>query len=305
MAADISGILASLPELIRQMPLIVWWVQNLFYFSLILTFGSIVIRGYRGYINPLLRFPLRLFLGFVALVCGFGISPYIPYLSSDVLVTVLQDTFINVIIGGLVSAVVLFLGVALMTHNIFNVNYMKKQIEKLQNLVKKAEEIKRKEKDKSRIAKIFTPIRIIGIVLTLGFISFSLISFTGFPNLLSELGITETDLNNIANTIENIKAEYGDELNNILESPPPADCIKAASLINNLGSVLESKMQPYTDITISNEIKQRTGESVNEMYRIDYENQTIIIAMTESKYCVAVEEGVCACEDISEILDKL
>jgi hypothetical protein len=206
-APDISGLLQAAPIVLNEMPQVISGLQIVFYIVLILGAGSIIMIGYRGYMHSLLKLLARIGLGFVALVAAIGISNSIPLFIDSGFFIMIQKLLLNPIIGIIISTPVLTICMYLISHNIFNIPGIKKQIEKLQSMLKHAEEVTIKE------AKKLEPVRIVGIIILVVFLAFALINFQGFPSMSDELfsfiGLTPEDIQELNQYMENIEGFNG------------------------------------------------------------------------------------------------
>ena len=235
---DISGLLQTAPIILNEMPQIITGLQIVFYVVLILGFGSIIIKGYRGYMHPVVSFLARVGFGFVALICALGIAGYIPIFIQDDFYIMIQELLINPIAGVIVSTAVLTVSVYLISHNVFNVTGMKKEIENLQGRLKHAEEVLAKGVKKAE------PVRIVGAVVLVAFIIIALLNFQGFPSmgdrLFSFMGITPEDIEELSQYIEGIGGLDGGDT--------PEGCAPIISLI-----------QPNLDAFIAGELPESTS----------------------------------------------
>ncbi|MFC2143869.1 hypothetical protein ACFLQO_00700 [Candidatus Aenigmatarchaeota archaeon] len=117
---DISGLLSVAPAMMRDLPQILNGMQIVFYIVLILGFGSIIVKGYRGYAHFAIKMLMRLGFGFVALVCGIGISGIIPAFSNNAFYTIIQSMIINPFLGIIISTIVLTISLYMISHNASN-----------------------------------------------------------------------------------------------------------------------------------------------------------------------------------------
>ncbi|MBU0530594.1 MAG: hypothetical protein KKC05_02875, partial [Nanoarchaeota archaeon] len=210
---DILPILDIMPDLLRNLPVLVQILQAIGYVVFILFLGSISIRGYRGYANWFFRFGVRVGLGFVALIGGIALSNVVPFLNEGVY----RMFQLNVLIFGVISSIILLVAVYMIAFNIINVEGMRKQIENLQKRLEKARDVK---------AKKLAPISIVGIVILIGFVLFSALFFGGFPDMLSDVGLNPDDLSNLADEIEGLTGQVEDV---------PQGCVSMVVLAQSLG----------------------------------------------------------------------
>ena len=98
--------------------------------------------------------------GFLAVVCGIGLSWLFPFFSEVYMYRLMQALFVNVIIGGIIAAVVLYFALKMVSHNIFNIPGIDSAIKRLQERKKKALEVERKESlhKKQGIRPCFLPL---------------------------------------------------------------------------------------------------------------------------------------------------
>jgi len=159
---DINAILAFLP-----------YIQILVYVLWSLFFGSIAITGYPGYLPVWIKWPLRLGLGFIALVTGTGIGTLIPLAFPFA-------SFVQMSIGCLISAIVLAIAVKISMHRMpWVADGFRGRIRHYQNKVKKLKS--------GGPLKAITPLRITGMAVLIALVVFGLAFFRGFPSFANEI----------------------------------------------------------------------------------------------------------------------
>lgn len=281
----------SAPQLLRDLPLFINLAQLVFYTGLALTFGGIIMRGYKGYISGYLRFAGRLAFGFLAVITGIGISWVIPYLSGVPLYMALQ-AFLNVIPGGIMATVVLYLALRMASYNIFNIPGMEKEMHRLEGLRDRARKVGKGEKASNKHG-IRHPVRLAGLALFAVFLAIGLVGFRGLPDTMEELGLSQGDLNRMAGQIEALNEAYGDRI------PGTAgeidECMGAVSLLQNQSAIAAAR--PHTDPAVEAMVEDYTGEDVTGMYLIESEGESYILSVTAGKSCLSTSSAVCVCQD--------
>jgi len=274
---DFAGLLETAPEILRQLPMIIQTLQIIGYFFVLLFFGSIIVKGYTGYIHPAARFLFRVGLGFVALLSGIGISEILPFFNTGIYKLFQVDVFV----GGIIATAVLTLVVYMISHNVFNVEGIKKQIEKLQNKIKKSEELKGKG------TKLTDPVRIGGIIIACIFVTFAMINFRGFPDVFSDLGLSQERFNELASQIESVRDQFGGQ--NLSEG-----CVSIATLAQVYGTNLLNTR--YNNSAVESLIEQGANANVLELYSVEYNQQTMILGITDNeKLCSSTLNQFCEC----------
>ena len=292
---DISGLLSVAPAMMRDLPQILNGMQIIFYVVLILGFGSIIVKGYRGHAHFAIKMLMRLGFGFVALVCGIGISGIIPAFSNNTFYTIIQSMIINPFLGIIISTIVLTVSLYMISHNIFNVPGIKKQIEKLQNKLKKAEEIASKG-----ISKL-TPVRIGGIVILIIFLIISLINFHGFPSmgddLFSLIGLTPEDVEDLSGYMDDIGLGGGGDA--------PEGCAPTLTLIQaNLEDFMASRLPTSSDQAVKSMIESGSGMSMVMIYQVTHDQRNFFLGISGdgSNVCSATQDTFCGCVDLESVM---
>lgn len=268
---QILPFLGIVPDLLRQLPLLVFILQTVGYLFLAMFFGSIAIKGYRGYANVFLKYGIRLGLGFIALIGGISFSNLLPFFTDSFF-----KTFqIDLIIYGFISSFIVLLTVYMITFNIFNIEGIRRQIENLQRKLEKTKDIRGKK---------LAPISVVGIIILVVFIAFSLFFFRGFPNVLDELGLNAEELESMAQQIENL---------NIANLP--AGCISLITLTQEFGP--EGLVSaPHTDAAAQALIEAQSGSTVKQTYLVTYNGKDVIIGVTENgQICTVTNNQFCEC----------
>ena len=106
-----SQLLSNLPALIANLPAIMETVQIVFYIFLILTFGSLVLKGYRGFLPWWQSLLIRLGTGSLSLIGGISIGNYITFFNS----LELQLLQLHIIMGGFIAASILLISFYFLT----------------------------------------------------------------------------------------------------------------------------------------------------------------------------------------------
>lgn len=274
---DLLPVLEIVPDLLRNLPTIIFVLQVVAYFFMIMFFGSIAIRGYRGYANFFIRIGVRFGLGAVALIGGIALSNVFPIMDGF-----LKAFQLDMIVFGLIASIILFFIVYMITFNIINIEGARRKIEQLQKMISKAQSVKGSKK--------LAPISIAGIVILAGFIGFSLFFFGGFPNILQDFGLDPDNLNDIANEIDALRGG-GANL--------PAGCTSLVAMAGQVG-VQELLSNPVDDPQARTMIEAYTGSTVLQTYSLIYQQQEVLIGLTvDNQVCSIMNNNVCECIVVS------
>ncbi len=296
--------LGAMAGLIQNLPVIMPWMQAVIYIFLILFFGSIAIRGYKGYLSGLIHFLLRVGSGFVCLVTGIGLSPLLPIISEN---TILKITQVDLIIGGIISSIVLLISLYIITLRFPRTLVVKKRIEKLQEKLAKT-------KDRQPSSRKVDPFMIIGAVIIIVFLAVSLMNFRGFPDmtsdLLSQLGITPEEFSQMGALLggaggtggglegllpEGVVIEGGKPLAEQSQACMSAMLVMA-SIQNQLQDPEFLMSHSYSNNAIKSMIERESGKTVVQMFRVTEGGRDVIIAMTEDMFsCIATSSELCMC----------
>jgi hypothetical protein len=293
---DISALIQSAPQVFRDLPFLINLAQVIFYAGLVLTFGGFIMRAYSGYMSGLVRFAGRLVFGFLALLCGMGISWIIPPFSQIPLYAAVQVVFIDIILGGAIATVVLYAALGMISYNIFNLPGIEKAIQKLEGMKDRARKAEKEERASHRHG-IRHPVRLAGLAAFAAFLVIGLVGFQGFPDTMTELGFTQEDMESMADQIEYISTEYGDKIGDIvIDSEGMEECMGALSLLEDQGAMATAR--PYSSPSAENLVEEYTGEDVTEMYSIQAEIGFYILSITQSQACLSTISNVCLCEEV-------
>ena len=293
---DISALIQSAPQVFRDLPFLINLAQLIFYAGLVLTFGGFIMKAYRGYLSVYLRIVGRLVFGFLALVCGMGISWVIPSLSQVPIYAVVQAVFLNVILGGVIASLAIYATLRMISYNVFNLPGIEKAIHNLAEMKDKARKVEKKEKAKHRHG-IRHPVRLAGLAGFAAFLVIGLMGFQGFPNTMAELGFSQEDMERMADQMDYINREYGDRIGEItIDSEMMEECMGAVSLLQDQEAMAAAR--PYSNPSAEGLIEEYTGEDVTEMYSIQAESGFYILSITQSQACLSTIRTVCVCESI-------
>ncbi len=292
--------------LIQNLPEIMFWAQILVYIVLIFFFGSIAVRGYRGYLRGIFHFLLRAGSGFACLVAGIGISPYIPFVGDNMLLKIAQTDLIT---GGIISSMVLLVSFYIMTFRFSRILVLKKRAEAIRWMFEKT-------RDRAPSKMRVDPLAIAGIIIIMAFLSASLVNFRGFPDmaggLLSQLCLTPEDLGRIGDLLSGgAGGDSGGGLEGLLPEgvvieggKPLAEqsqaCISAMFSLAGMKSQLQDPgflmSRTYSNRATQDMIERESGKRVSQMFRVTEGGNEIIIAVTEDLFsCTATPSEFCLC----------
>ena len=260
---DITGLLANASQILGI-------VQIVAYVFLSLFFGAIVMMGYRGYVPWWASYPLRLGLGFVCLVCGIGVSAFIPVPSP-------LDMFqLDVMIGGIISSIVLLVAINVLSYR------MPWLLGGFENRVQHYEE-KVSDLKKGGPLKWVTPMRIVGIVIFLGFLIFALVNFQGFPSFESDIlsSLTGADTGSMSAECNAMMSELYSNINMLMGGSLPS---------------------PYTNPSLKAAFEQGCGESISGLYKFDFDTPVVLGSTGNANImCLGTETEFCTKIDISTL----
>ncbi|MCX6814052.1 MAG: hypothetical protein NTY20_00140 [Candidatus Aenigmarchaeota archaeon] len=298
--ADFSNMLAFAPELLKGMPLIFQTIQIVAYIFFILFFGSIIIRGFRGYLPWYMKLIGRVGFGFITLVCAVALSTLIPIESTGIYKVIFTLIQLNLWIGGIISTVILTVSLFLISNKIYNIRGMEKAMERLKARLEKAKDVAKDMSGKTLIQKLLQPITIIGIVLFGGFLVFSLINFKGFPNpsdnVLSAIGLNQSDIDKLTGYIQAVSPNQTENM--------PEGCVSPLELAQNFQqAILQNSLPVYIDSGMRTLIESNSKDSVELMYRVEYKQRVYALAITtKQSICSAIGTLFCGCINLGSMV---
>jgi hypothetical protein len=260
MAAPITELMAVLPQLFQ-------YLQIIAYVVLLLFFGSVAMRGWKGYLPIYFRWPARIGVGFICLIAGIALGPLITGLGTGIL----KMFQLDVVTVGVISAIIVSVGLYLISYRSHGaVESMKREIERLERKVSDM---------KGKVRPGWTVAKIMGLVIIIALVAVSAASFRGFPpamssELFESFGIPE-------------------EISRM--SP---ECMGLMTTMATLSQQQDAFQNPpvHQDDALKALIEQGSGKSVSEMYRIEESGQTIILGvMGDNSQCIASETEFCMC----------
>ena len=250
-------------SLLSQLPMLLQYIQLISYIVLSYVFGSVAVRGWRGYLPWYLSLPFRFGAGFVCLLAGISLSPFMGTLNTGLL----KFMQIDILTAGLVAGVLFAAGLFLLSYGSRAAAAgMSMQIEKLQ---KRLDGMKGRPANRTRQAA--------GGAIILGILIVSLLLFRGFPaDMTSELFKTM-----------GLPEEFGQM------SP---ECMSMLTSAMSLSSQELNNPPVYSNDALKAEIESSAGEPVTELYRIVADGVPVVLAVTESgQQCFATESDFCIC----------
>ena len=110
------------------------------------------------------------------------------------------------------------------------------------------------------------------------------------------MNISQQQLEDIGRYIQ----DYQQRLNQTLSDKPECQNVDDA-LLSNWDSFQSGDLESYSDLGIENFIEIESGKDVLVMFRIPYEEEVFIMALTSDNYaCFSTESVFCSCLDLSE-----
>jgi uncharacterized membrane protein len=298
--ADFSSMLAFAPELLKGLPMIFQTIQIVAYLFFVLFFGSIIVRGFRGYLPWHMKLFLRLGLGFVALVCAISLAPMIPTESTGIYRIIFTLMQLNLWIAGIISSIILTVSVLLISNMMYNIRGMEKAFERLKARLEKAKSVEKAMAGKKLSFKILQPARVIGIAVFVLFLVFCLLSFRGFPNptdnVLSAIGLNQSDIDKLSGYIEAVSPNQTE--------PMPEGCVSPLELAQNFQqAILKDSLPAYTDPAMRTLIESGSGESAELIYRVEYKQRVYALAITtKQSLCSATGNLFCGCINLGSMM---
>jgi len=255
---DISGLITLMP-----------YLNILWYVVWTLFFGSIAIKGFRGFLVWYIKWPLRIGLGFVAILTGIGIGALIPIAGIPL------ASFTKMFIGGFISGIVFAIALNVISYKMPGlIGGFEKKIEHFKNKIKSIKV--------GGPPKAITPARIIGISIFVGFIIFSMLYFSGFPTFENEISsmigdLTGTDMSDLSSGCQAM----------------------TNSLYTNINIFSGGQLpDPYNDPNLQAIYQQECGETITGFFRYDLSvpivigstpNQNVICLGTETEFCMRLD----------------
>lgn len=272
MALEALGLQAlDLGTIMANLPMILGIVQIVMYVLISFFFGSIIIRGYRGFLPFWMKIPLMLVFGFLCLVVGSSLGAFIPVPSPF-------DAFwADIFIGIIITSIVFLIGLNIFSYRLpwlidgfeNRVNHFEKKISKLRSGEK---------------LLFMTPMRIIGMVIFFGFLIFGLVTFSGLPSLTeSMMSLTGIDMDTTSMS---------------------AECqAMTSSVYANLGALMNQDTTPtfYTNPTLQTAMEQGCGESILALAKYDLDTPVVIGITASGKLCLGTETEYCTSMDLSNM----
>lgn len=252
----------AVSEAMVLLPQVFQYIQIIGYVVMIFFFGSIAMRGWKGWLPWYLNLLARAGVGFLCLFVGVSIGPLIAGLRSGMLAMFQLD----LITVGVVSSVILSIALYLISFKSqYAVLSIRKRIHKLE----------KKMRGMKGAPKGMTIYKWAGLAIIIALVVLAALNFRGFPEnpareMFQSMGLPEE----------------------IADMSP--DCMSAMMAV---ASVSEIKNPPlYEDEALKAAVEEASGKEVFEMYRIESEGRTIIAIKTvDESTCFATESEFCMC----------
>jgi uncharacterized membrane protein len=242
----------------------------------------------------------RLGFGFIALICAVALAPLIPLESTGIYKIIFTLMQLNLWIAGIISTIVLTLSLFLISNKIYNIRGMEKTMEKLKARLEKAKDAMKEMSGKSLIQNLLQPVRLAGIIIFAVFIAFTLINFRGFPNptenVLSAIGLNQSDIDKLVGYIGAVSPNQ--------TAPMPEGCVSPLELAQNFQQdILQNSLPVYADSGIKSMIESNSKETVELMYRIEYNQKVYALAITtKQSVCSATGSQFCGCINLGSMV---
>ncbi|MBW1839518.1 MAG: hypothetical protein JRI49_06230 [Deltaproteobacteria bacterium] len=294
MADGLAGIAQAIFTSPESFIMLLNLIQITVHLSFAMFFGWIIMLGWRTYSKGVIKYFLRLGFGFVALICGIGLSGFISgSLLTGPLVEIMSLIQIDIMLGGLISAFILMISIYLISTNIYNVGGLKKEIERLQKRLTIADGLLKKT---GRAINSKEPTMLVGVVILLVLVFFSLANFQGYPSISTDIGsffgIDPADVSGTGDPGGTGSAD---------------GCISPLSLfMANMEKIQSGDVEPYQDAELENQIETESGHPIATMLSIEHNGRDYVIAMSSDQHiCVATTTDYCSCMDISQYMGML
>lgn len=244
------------------LPQVFQYIQVIGYVVMIFFFGSIAMRGWKGWLPWYTNLLARAGVGFLCLFVGVSIGPLITGLRSGILAMFQLD----LITVGVVSAIMLSIALYLLS---FKSHYA------VLSIRKRMHKLERRMRSMRNLPKGMTIHKWIGVIIIVALVALAAVNFRGFPEnpageIFRSMGLPE----DIANM-----------------SP---ECMGAIMAMTAIDEVRNPPL--YENPSLASLVEERSGKEVFEMYRLESEGMTVIaIKTTDDLTCFATESEFCMC----------
>jgi len=275
-----STLFENAPLLFEQLPQILLLADIAFYGFGALFFGSLAMKGFRGDAPFLVHFSIRVSLGLLSMMGGIALRGFFVFARQGIF----PLFTIDIVLGSLASAMLLGIGLFLLSFRLVNVSLLKKQIAHIEKRIHDAKKVP-KEKRGMR-----DPLKIAGVAVIGAVMIFSIATFGGFirpsDEFYSFVGLEPEDFSAISEQLKNINAEE-------------QGCRNVITIVQEVGSSYDTLPVSH-ERTIQGLIEQNAGSFVSDM-RITPAGD--ILAVTQdAQFCTATPTAFCGCIDTKEIL---
>lgn len=254
----------AISEAMYLLPQVFQYIQVIGYIVMAMFFGSIAMRGWKGYLPWYMNLAARFGVGFICLFVGISIGPLITALRTGMLSIFQLDLITVGVISSIMISVALYL---ISSKSRAAVVSLRKHLEKTQEKITKL----------GHPPKGMTTEKWIGVAIIIALVAIAAISFKGFPE----------------NPTAEIFRSMGLPEDVATMSP---DCLGAIMAMSSMGDIRDPPL--YEDESIKSIVEEKSGKTVFEMYRLDSNGQTIIAVKTaDDKTCFATETEFCMCQE--------
>jgi hypothetical protein len=279
--------LSALPALLEQLPELFLLSDVLFYVFGVLFFGSLAVKGFRGYMHFIPFFGLRVLMGIVSMMGGLSLKGFFPFLNSGIYQLFRAD----ILAGSFVSSLILAGGLYLISFRLINVNSLKKRVDEMQSRIEKA------KKMPSKMLGWRDPLKMAGVGILVVFVGFSAVGFRGFPSIsegfLSFIGITRDDLTELSRQFEGASLQ---------EEDLPPGCMGVMGILQAAGPDI-TKLQKSENMDVIQIIEDGSASSVLDMRIAAVGGKEYFLAVTEGqKICSATRSLFCGCLNIPRLV---
>jgi len=226
------------------------------------------------------QWSLRIVMGLLARVGGISMKAYFPQLSQGLYSLLNAD----LLVGAFVSSIVLAVGLFLISYRLINVEALKGKIARMQKLIEKARHTPPEK------LGIKDPVKIIGIIIIVGFLVFSLIGFQGFPRtsdrILSSMGLSLDDLDRMQQQLNSIEG---------LNEPLPESCDNIIAILQVAGPDINT-LPNSSDKAALSLLETGSGKTILVVKEAVYKEKDYFIGVTDdAAICHANRDTFCGC----------
>lgn len=281
-----STLLANAQTLLQQLPTIIILTDIMFYVFGALFFGSIAIKGFKGFLRFPFSFGFRMVMGLLSLIGGIGLRHLFPDFSSGIF----QVFNADILIGSFLASIILLIGLHLLTFRFYRLDNLNNEKKMIEERIKKAKKIDPKKRG------MRDPLKIIGLVLIIGLMVFSLINLRSLPrpsdSFLSYVGLDREELKGLGNQLGQISD---------LEGEVADECVSVISILQDTGPDITT-FPSVTDPQVLSLLASGAGSPMLDVREIRVDGEIYYLGTAEnSNLCHAKVSQFCGCFNVGGI----